>query len=246
LPAGNVASLAYAFRIFILPFSLFAVPIYTVLFSKLSRLFHEEDWQGINAHVDSSLVLACVTLIPSTIFLCAAGDVLVRLLYQRGAFTIEGTLLTYRALSGYSLGLIFYALSISFVRIFNARHDMRTPALVGLTSIGLNAILAYLLMRPLGNLGIALATSIISFYNFSVLYVLYRRKTGYRPSRKTKEEIARSFIAGAIVALLLLGLRKIMPGRPYAFFALGCSITVAVYGVFFKSYYLAFLRRRQG
>lgn len=246
LPAGNVASLAYAFRIFILPFSLFAVPIYTVLFSKLSRLFHEEDWQGINAHVDSSLVLACVTLIPSTIFLCAAGDVLVRLLYQRGAFTIEGTLLTYRALSGYSLGLIFYALSIYFVRIFNARHDMKTPAIVGLSSIALNAILAYLLMMPLGNLGIALATSIVSFYNFSVLYLLYRRKTDYRPSRKTKEEVVRSLIAGAIVALLLLGLRKIMPGRPYAFFALGCSITVAVYGLFFKSYYLAFLRRRQG
>jgi peptidoglycan biosynthesis protein MviN/MurJ (putative lipid II flippase) len=123
---------------------------------------------------------------------------------------------------------------------------MRTPALVGLTSIGLNAILAYLLMRPLGNLGIALATSIISFYNFSVLYVLYRRKTDYRPSRKTKEEVVRSLIAGAILALLLLGLRKVMPGRPYAFFALGSLLTVAVYGVFFKSYYLAFLRRRQG
>ena len=75
LPAGEVASLAYAFRIFILPFSLFAVPTYTVLFSKLSRLFHEEDWKGINAHVDSSLVLVCITLIPSTIFLCVSGDV---------------------------------------------------------------------------------------------------------------------------------------------------------------------------
>ncbi len=129
LPAGEVASLAYAFRIFILPFSLFAVPTYTVLFSKLSRLFHEEDWKGINAHVDSSLVLVCITLIPSTIFLCVAGDVVIRLLYQRGAFTAKDTLMTYRALSGYSLGLIFYALSISFVRIFNARHDMKTPAL---------------------------------------------------------------------------------------------------------------------
>jgi putative peptidoglycan lipid II flippase len=245
LPAGEVASLAYAFRIFILPFSLFAVPTYTVLFSKLSRLFHEEDWEGINAHVDSSLVLVCITLIPSTIFLCVAGDVLVKLLYERGAFTMKDTLMTYRALSGYSLGLIFYALSISFVRIFNARHDMKTPALVGLTSIGLNAILAYLLMMPLGNLGVALATSIISFYNFSVLYLLYKRKTLYRPSRQTKGEIVRSLIAGAIVALLLLGLRKVLAGSPYAFFGLGCFFTVAVYGLFFKSYYLAFVRRRQ-
>ena len=121
---------------------------------------------------------------------------LVKLLYQRGAFTLKDTLMTYRALSGYSVGLIFYALSISFGRIFNARHDMKTPARVGITSIGLNVILVYLLMMPLGNLGVALATSIVSFYNFSVPYVLYRRKTGYRPSRKTKEEIVRSLIAG--------------------------------------------------
>ncbi len=245
LPAGEVASLAYAFRIFILPFSLFAVPTYTVLFSKLSRLYHEEDWQGIHAHVDSSLVLVCITLIPSTIFLCLEGDVLVKLLYQRGAFATKDTLMTYRALSGYSLGLIFYALSISFVRIFNARHDMKTPAIVGLTSIGLNAILAYLLMMPLGNLGVALATSIVSFYNFSVLYLLYKRKTLYKPSRKTKEEIVRSLIAGALVALLLFGLRKVMPGRPYSFFTLGIFITLAAYGLFFKSYYMAFLGRRQ-
>ncbi len=245
LPEGELASLAYAFRIFLFPSSLFAVSIYTVLFSRISRLFHEKDWKGMHAHVDSSLVLVCITLIPSTIFLCVAGEAVVKLLYQRGAFTTEDTLMTYRALFGYSLGLIFYALSISFVRIFNARHDMKTPALVGLTCIGLYAILAYLLMIPLGNLGIALAMSVVSFYNFSVLYSLHRRKTLYRPSRKTKEEIARSLVAGAIVAMVLLVLRKVMAGRPYAFFALGSFVTVGLYGLFFKGYYLAFLRRGQ-
>lgn len=152
--------------------------------------------------------------------------------------------MTYRALCGYSLGLIFYALSISFVRIFNARHDMKTPAVIGLTSIGINAFLAYLLMKPFANMGVALATSVVSFYNFFALYMLYKRKTGYSPSRKTKEEILRSLIAGAIVTLLLLGLRRVMSGSLYAFFTLGSLITVAVYGLFFKRYYLAFMRRR--
>lgn len=47
LPHGEVAALSYAFRIFILPFSLFAVPIYTVMFTKLSKLFHSQDWRSI-------------------------------------------------------------------------------------------------------------------------------------------------------------------------------------------------------
>jgi putative peptidoglycan lipid II flippase len=245
LPAGEVASLSYAFRIFILPFSLFAVPTYTVLFSKISRLYHEEDWEGIRSHIDSSLVLICITLIPSTIFLCLAGDVLVKLLYERGAFTAKDTLMTHRALFGYSVGLIFYALSLSLVRIFNARHDMKTPAIIGLTSIGLNALLAYLLMMPLKNLGIALATSVVSSYNFFLLYAVYRKQTGYRMLKKTRHDILRSLISGIIVALILLGLRKFLVGKPYSFFVLAGLVTVGVYGVFFKNYYLAFLGRRQ-
>ena len=172
LPQGEVAGLSYAFRIFILPFSLFAVPIYTVMFTKLSKLFHRKDWQGINTHIDSSIVLIAITLIPCTILLCSVGDAAISLLYQRGAFTAHDTLMTNRALFGYSVGLIFYALSLSFVRVFNSLHDMKTPAIVGITSIAMNAILASILMVPLKNLGIALATSIVSFYNFTILYVL--------------------------------------------------------------------------
>jgi peptidoglycan biosynthesis protein MviN/MurJ (putative lipid II flippase) len=59
------------------------VPIYTVMFTKLSKLFHNKDWQGINAHIDSSIVLIAITLIPCTVLLCSVGDVAIRLLYER-------------------------------------------------------------------------------------------------------------------------------------------------------------------
>jgi putative peptidoglycan lipid II flippase len=243
LPSGEVASLAYAFRIFILPFSLFAVPTYTVLFSKISRLYHEEDWQGIKTHVETSLVLICVTLIPSTIFLCLAGDALVKILYERGAFTARDTVLTYRALLGYSAGLAFYALSLSFVRIFNAWHDMRTPALIGLTSILLNGILAYLLMRPLGNLGIALATSVVSFYNFMMLFLIYTKKAQHGLSQTTRREITRALVAGAILVIILLILRHLLTSQPYMYFVAAVLASIVVYGAFFKDYYMTFLRR---
>jgi len=243
LPAGEVASLSYAFRIFILPFSLFAVPTYTVLFSKISRLYHDEDWQGIKTHVDTSLVLICVTLIPSTIFLCLAGDALVKILYERGAFTARDTIMTYRALLGYSVGLAFYALSLSFVRIFNAWHDMRTPALIGLTSILLNGILAYLLMSPLGSLGIALATSVVSCYNFVMLFMIYRKKAQYVISATTRREITRALIAGVILVLVLLILRHLLAAHPYVYFAAAVLASIVVYGAFFRNYYMTLLRR---
>lgn len=246
LPAGEVAGLAYAFRIFILPFSLFAVPAYTVLFSRLSTLHHEGDWEGTRAHIDSALVLFFVTLVPSTIFLCMAGDACIQILYQRGAFTPHDTSVTYRALLGYSTGLLFYALSICFVRVFNAMHDMRTPAIVGLTSIALNALVAWLLMPVLGNLGISLATSLVSCYNFLALYLVFRRRTGYAPSDHAKWEIIKAVTAGIILTGLLAIFKMAFFGRPYLFFAASTLVTLVIYGFFFKDYYFSLLQRRPG
>jgi putative peptidoglycan lipid II flippase len=246
LPHGEVASLSYAFRIFILPFSLFAVPIYTVMFSKVSRLFHDRNWRDIYSHIDSSLVLLSITLIPSTALLCSLGDTLVKVLYERGAFTAADTALTGKALMGYGAGLIFYALSLSFVRIFNALHDMKTPALVGLTSIVLNAALAYSLMLPFGNLGISLATSIVSFYNFAVLYVLLKKRTGYSPGRDAVKKIGKSLLAGLILFPLILLVKAFFHGRTYPSLGAGILLTVVVYGAFFKSYYYERLRSKLG
>jgi len=243
LPHGEVAALSYAFRIFILPFSLFAVPVYTVMFTKLSKLFHDQDWDGIHTHIDSSMVLIALTLIPCTVLLCSIGDSAIRLLYERGAFSVNDTIMTNRALLGYSVGLIFYALSISFVRIFNSFHDMKTPAIVGITSIAINAILASILMGPLKNLGISLATSVVSFYNFAVLYVLLKRRIGYSMKRTTIRNISMSLLAGIILLLAITFTRRVIAPGTYLLLCISGVLTVVIYGIFFKHYYLAFLKK---
>ncbi len=244
LPHGEVASLAYAFRIFILPFSLFAVPVYTVMFTKISRLFHEKDMQKIYTHIDGSIILLCITLIPSTILLCSAGDSIVKILYERGAFTAKETAVTGRALFGYGIGVLFYALSISFVRVFNALHDTKTPALIGISSIVLNAIIAALLMKRLNNLGIALATSIVSLYNFSALYLILKKKIRYRLAGKSVNEIIKALIAGILLFLSIFTVRHIWPGRAYLTLSIDFLLTIFVYSLFFRSYYLTILRKK--
>jgi len=242
LPPGQVASLAYALRIFILPFSLFAVPVYTVLFPTVSRLYHQRDWDGIRSHIDSSMVLIFVTLVPSTILLCLAGDGILKILYERGAFMAKDTALAQRALFGFSIGLIFYGLSISFVRIFNAIHDVRTPAIVGIGCIALNAILDYLLMKPFQNMGIALATSIASFYNFMVLYLVLKKRIGYRIGRKGLRDMIKSLVAGVMLAVLVYLTGRLFH-NPYIFVSVSASLAVGIYGMFFRDYYRMFFRR---
>jgi putative peptidoglycan lipid II flippase len=213
------------------------------MFTKLSKLFHHKDWQGINTHIDSSIVLIAITLIPCTILLCSVGDAAIRLLYERGAFTEHDTLMTNRALFGYSVGLIFYALSISFVRVFNSLHDMKTPAIVGIISIAMNAILASILMVPLKNLGISLATSIVSFCNFVILYVLLKKKIGYSMKKGTIREISRSLLSGIILLLSIFTFRKLVTENAYPLLGISIALTLVIYGFFFKGYYLSLLKK---
>ncbi|HAR94705.1 MAG TPA: hypothetical protein DCR97_01885 [Deltaproteobacteria bacterium] len=194
--------------------------------------------------MDSAIVLLCITLIPSTIFLCLWGDVFVKILYERGAFTATETHMTFRALIGYSTGLLFYALSICFVRIFNAFHDVRTPAMIGLTSIALNGVLAFLLMKNFGNLGISLATSIVSLYNFSLLCFLLCRKRGYRPSPETRLALGKSVLAALVLLLAVYAVRRVLSPSQYLPLALSVILAPCVYGFFFKDVLVSFLRRR--
>lgn len=244
LPPGHVASIAYAFRIFILPASLFAVPVYTVLFSRISRLYHEKNWKSIFTHLDSSLVLLIITLIPSTVLLCSTGDLCIKIIYERGAFTPQTTGMAAKVLSGYSIGLVFYALSVTFVRAFNAMHDTKTPAFFAVASMIINALMAWVLSKPFASMGISLATSIASFSNFVFLYIIFRKKTGYRVSRQTVRDIIKALGAGIILLVLIYITRHIYPGKVYLPLFTAVLLTLIIYGVFFRRYYLLLLKKR--
>ena len=214
------------------------------MFARISRIFHDNKREDIFPHIDGSLILLCITLVPATVLLCSTGNAMVAILYERGVFTPYDTSITTRALVGYGSGLLFYALSISFVRIFNAFHDVRTPALIGLTSIALNALLAALLMRRWGNMGISLATSIVSFYNFTVLFILFAQRHGYRPARKTVREIAKSLVAGVLLLAAILVTKASVHLNHYVTLASAGVLTAVIYGIFFKSYYGGLIKRR--
>lgn len=242
LPEGEVASLSYAFRLFILPFSLFAVPVYTVIFTRISKLYHASNWREIFSSVDSVLVLLCITLIPSSVLLVSSGDLFVKILYERGAFSQRDTFLTYRALSGYTLGLLFYGLSASLVRIFNGLHDLRVPALVGMSSIGFNAVLASLLMGPLRNLGISLATSFVSIYTFALLFFFLKRRTGYKMARGAKKEIIRALACGIVLCMCLFFVKRLEINL-YAKAMVCLLFTLFMCLLFFWDYYRGLFRR---
>jgi putative peptidoglycan lipid II flippase len=199
--------------------------------------------KAIAANIDSSITILFITLVPCSILLCTTGDIFIKLLYERGAFQVRETFLTQRALFGYSLGLLFYGLSISFVRVFNAFHDMKTPAIIGVTAIVINVILDWVLMIPFGNMGISLATSIVSLYNFSMLMIFLKKRMHYKTSKRTVRDIARSIFAGIILLFSIIMTRYAIGERVIMTFVITTLLTCGIYFIAFKNYYLMYLKK---
>lgn len=244
LPEGHVASLSYAFRIFILPVSLFAVPVYTVSFTRISSLYHSREFKGLFRELDNSIVLLFLTLLPSTVLLCFLSEELVEILYKRGEFGETETYLTSRALLGYSFGMGFYALSVLLVRTFNAIHDTKTPALVGIISILVNVALDIVLMIPLKNLGISLATSLVSLFNSMILFNLWKKKTGYRLGRETKWLLLKSLILSSSFGLGIFVLKASIDGSLKRV-GMAIILLAILYLSFFGGYFIRLIKRRE-
>jgi len=211
LPAGSISALAYAFRVFLLPVSLFAVPVYTVLLTDLSTAHQQSKPHLFKDQATAGLSLLFAVALPATATLLALAVPVTRLLYERGQFTATDVVFTSQALAAYAVGTLAYGTSQVMVRLFNASKDTRTPAWVGVASLVLNAGGCWALMQLWGHWGIALMTSLVSYAHTAMLYLIFRRRHGPLDERV----LARRFVTHLLLATAL-GICLFLLGRPLA------------------------------
>ena len=102
---------------------------------------------------------------------------IVRLLYERGAFTADNTVVVAQCLAAFSLGLMFNGWMLLLSRGFYSLQRNWVPTTVALGTVGLNAVLDAFLYR-VGVWGIPLATSLVNIVGVVLLLVAMRRRPG--------------------------------------------------------------------
>jgi putative peptidoglycan lipid II flippase len=130
-------------------------------------------------------------------------EALLALVYERGAFTRETTLISAGVLAGFAAGLPAFTLSATLLPAFYAREDMRTPMWGAAANAATNIVVSLILFPIYGPAGIAIATSVAGWVNALFLgYMLWRRKL-FRPSSQTLGRVLRIAIATAVTGAFL-------------------------------------------
>ena len=202
LPAGALSALYYADRLNQLPIGVIGIAAGTVILPEMARRI---------AAGDDSRRGACAE--PRDRIHAAAVDPL-----RRGFFRHSGTdharpcscaapspppmrVAAGRTLAAYAFGLLPFVLIRSAVATFFARGDTATPVKAALIAAAVNIGFKFLLMGPLAQVGLALATSIGAWINLG-LVVWFALRAGHI---QIDERLRQSAIKLAAAGLVLAG-----------------------------------------
>jgi putative peptidoglycan lipid II flippase len=172
--------------------------------------------QDFRNTLSSSISLVFLMTLPSACGLVVLGEPIIRLLYSHGgAFHESDVPMTAWALSGYAIGLTGYAAIKVLSPAFYALDDAKTPMIIAVASIAVNAVASYFLMRLLsgvfvspespngiGHVGVALATSCVALVNFFALVWFMRGKIKRLNGREVFASFMKIAAASAVMSVV--------------------------------------------
>lgn len=204
LPEGSVSALNYANRLMQLAPAIIGVSVVTVVYPTLAKMAARQDRKGLTEGLSSSLGLVHFMLVPIAVGVFVLREPLVRVVFERGAFDSTATQETAWALLFLSWGIAVFTMRSLVERAFFAMQDTTTPVKLGVVAVSVNIVLNLLLVGPLRQGGLALATTVATFVGFVAGLLAFRRKSSVGfPARRLLNTVARTGLASAVMGAVV-------------------------------------------
>jgi len=162
-----------------MPLGLFATSIGVAIFPTMTEQAAQGRWDDFRRSISIGLRNTNFLTFPAAAGLVALGLPITRLFFQFGNVTAQDAVLTSYALFWYSFGIIGYSAEIMLTRAFYAIKDTMTPVLVTFGMILLAVVLSFLLVKPMGVGGLALAYSAAGVVEMIALLVILKLRIGH-------------------------------------------------------------------
>jgi putative peptidoglycan lipid II flippase len=230
LAEGSVSYLYYAERLVEFPLGVVAMAGVTAVLPSMAREAVAGDVRALGQTCAYALRLVSFVTIPAMAGLLILAEPIVALLFQRGEFGADAVRLTAQALSYYALGLWAFAAARIVVVAFFALQDAKTPVRAASLSLLANFLLGMALMRPLEHCGMALAASLSSMLNLTLLLTALKAKLAAMDWRSLGSSLGKSCLGTLVMSagiqgvsmFLLSGADQMGTGR----LAVGVAVSV--------------------
>jgi putative peptidoglycan lipid II flippase len=196
---GAAAGFNYANLLVQTPLGIISNIILLPLLPIFAQLAAPEHWPALKLRIRQGLLLTAFTMLPLGALMVVLAVPIVKIVYERGAFTQDATKLVSSLLIAYGIGMFAYLGRDVLVRVFYALGDGQTPFRISTFNIFLNAALDWALVGPFGAPGLVLATVGVNCSSMLMLLFLLDRKLNGLPWREWSVPIL-GLTAGSVVA----------------------------------------------
>src|SRR4029077_12758633 len=194
------AAIDKAFRIYQLPQGIFSVAIATVLFPTLASFANKGEMVNLPATLANGLRHILFVLVPAAAVILALSDPIIRLVYQRGEFGPEETILVRTALFWFAFSLPTNGVYLLQTRTFFSLQKPWQATALAVIDLAVSAVAALALYGPFGVGGIVAGTGIgTSAAVFAQAFILWRKFGGLELGRLLSTTV-RISIASLVLA----------------------------------------------
>lgn len=203
LVEGSISALNYANKLNGFVMALITTSIASVVYPSLSMLFSQNNKKKFTISITKIINIVILLVIPISAGAISLSQPIVKILFQRGAFTHEDSMMTSVALIMYSIGMIAFGLREILGKVFYSLKDTKTPMINGGIAMIMNVVLNIILVKYFKVAGLALATSISAIICIILLFISLKKKIGYFGQDIILKTSFKSLIASSIMGVMV-------------------------------------------
>lgn len=172
LAVGGISMFTFASNIQSFPIGLIGISFAVAAFPSLTAAAQSNKEEVFMKHIFQTLRTILIFILPLTIIFLLLRMQIVRVLLGSGAFDWTDTETTGDTLGFFALSLFAQCLIPLLTRGFFAKKDTKTPSLIAILGVVIAITFGYILKPIFGIPGLALAISISSLTQLSLLFLL--------------------------------------------------------------------------
>jgi putative peptidoglycan lipid II flippase len=210
---GGIASLNYAYIIFLLPISIFSISLATAVFPKISKAINDSSNNELERIYNESISINIFIFMPITFILFYFGDTIIKMAFERGKFLAESTSITYAALKCYSVSIVFYSVYSVLNKIFYSINLAKVLLAITVVGMIIKIVLNFLLVENFQQYGLASSTSISYLFFFLVSFLVISNKLRIRQKNLFFKDFFIYLINCCLCFLTMHIIKNILPLR---------------------------------
>ena len=198
LGEGSIAALNYALRIMFILVGLFGQAIGVASYPFMAKLADKGDFAQLNDLLNNSFKFLLLVIPFSILFIVLRYEI-VEMIFQRGKFDINATMLTSGILPFLMAGTFAFAAQTVVARGFYACNNTLLPAIFSTISVLASIPLFFFFMKILQARGVGLALSLSAIIQTIVLFEIWNFKT----KNTGRKEVYKFFTKISFLSILI-------------------------------------------